>query len=470
MNNKLYSYWVERNDCVKYEYERYVREHIAEHYLHRFRHLRLLVKLNRHFISRKKNSPMIYWDDPRHPIYLANGETNNLISAKSVESTLPPSAIEIKSKISPTEKVNKESFNYIRKKISISEKSRILFITNTTRARPILDPSVRYRCYHPAEVLYSQGIYTSVITLAQFIKEPLPLDFDLYIFHRPGTAAIDNIRKLKFYNKAIVADYDDLIFGDEKFALKSSLFLNTNHDAKEVINIFNRNLEALKEFDTFTCSTDSLAEIIKTQCKNAKVFVIHNFLPPSILKKTAGYIKKEKDMNQVVYCCGTQSHNMDFKMIEEAIIRCLKRDVSLRFFIIGPLSINEEINRLANVYFHSVVDYWDLFEIMSGSAFAIAPLEDSIFNNCKSNVKFLESAATGVTLLASPIPDMTRVENSKIALCRNENDFENYIMNRYENYNENSKLSNRMYLEQFCSAKTFNMEFATLLKHLKEEV
>lgn len=470
MSNKLYDYWVNRNNCVKYEYERYVKEHIAEHYLHRFRHIRLLLKLNRHFVTKEIDKPMLYWDDPQHPVYHKTVVKNIPISTESNESILKTSMPVTNDNYKPIgSDIVKEPFEYIRKKIIISNKNRILYISNTGRTRPILDPSARYRCYHAAEILHSQGIYASVTTLASFIKEPLPLDFDVYIFHRPGTAAIENIRKLKHYQKTVIADYDDLIFGDENIALQSSLFLNGNRDAEEVIDIYKRNLLALKEFNIFTCSTEHLATAIKAQCENANVFVIHNFLPPSILKKTSDCLKKKKDMNQIVYCCGTQSHNKDFKIVEEAIVRCLKKDTTFRFFLIGPLKIGDELNRLPNVYFHSAVDYWDLFEIMSNSAFAIAPLENSIFNNCKSNVKFLESAATGVTLLASPIPDMVRVKDSGIILCTNEVDFEKYIMNRYEEYDEEAMISNRMYLEQFCGPETFNAEFASLLKYLEEE-
>lgn len=470
MNNRLYDYWVRRNDCVRYEYERYVKEHIAEHYLHRFQHLRLLLKLNSHFVVKRSDKPLLYWDDPQHPAYSVKVTNSISIPPELNEDMLNTSIPALKSSLEyVNEAVVEESFEYIRKKLIISDKSRILYITNTSRTRPILDPSARYRCYHTAEVLRSQGIYTSVTTLAQFIKNPLPLDFDMYIFHRPGVAAIKNIRKLKFHRKTVIADYDDLIFGNEEIALKSSLFINTNHDAEEVIDIFNRNLMALREFNIFTCSTEYLAEEIKAQCENANVFVIHNFLPPSIMKKTADCLKKKKDMNQIVYCCGTQSHNKDFKIVEEAIIRCLKKDSTLRLFLIGPLQISEELNRLSNVYFHSAVDYWDLFEIMSNSAFAIAPLENSVFNSCKSNVKFLESAATGITLLASPIPDMVRVKDSGIILFTDETEFEKYIMNRYEEYDEESIVNNRTYLERFCCQKTFDEEFSWLLKYLEEE-
>ena len=56
----LYEYFVGKNARVKYEYERYVKEHLDEHYLNRFKHFRLLVKLNIEYRLKMRNTPYIY--------------------------------------------------------------------------------------------------------------------------------------------------------------------------------------------------------------------------------------------------------------------------------------------------------------------------------------------------------------------------------------------------------------------------
>ncbi len=60
----LYDYFVGKNLRVKYEYERYVKEHLDEHYLNRFKHFRLLAKLNIEYRLKKRKVPYIYWDAP----------------------------------------------------------------------------------------------------------------------------------------------------------------------------------------------------------------------------------------------------------------------------------------------------------------------------------------------------------------------------------------------------------------------
>ncbi|MCI7491676.1 MAG: hypothetical protein MSA91_02675 [Lachnobacterium sp.] len=64
MKEFLYDFFVRKNGRVQYEYERYVREHIDEHYLHRLRHLRLLLQLNWFYRVKRGNTPYIYWDTP----------------------------------------------------------------------------------------------------------------------------------------------------------------------------------------------------------------------------------------------------------------------------------------------------------------------------------------------------------------------------------------------------------------------
>lgn len=62
LKDKLYEFFVRRHSGVRYEYERYVQEHIVEHYENRMRHLKILFKLNWHYRVKKLDEPMIYFD------------------------------------------------------------------------------------------------------------------------------------------------------------------------------------------------------------------------------------------------------------------------------------------------------------------------------------------------------------------------------------------------------------------------
>lgn len=67
LKNKVYDFFVKKNGRIWYEYERYVREHMQEHHLHRFAHIKLLIKLNWFYRVKKSNTPYLYWDVPLDP-------------------------------------------------------------------------------------------------------------------------------------------------------------------------------------------------------------------------------------------------------------------------------------------------------------------------------------------------------------------------------------------------------------------
>ena len=54
----FYNYFVNKNENIKREYERYVMDHIDEHKKKRFAHWRVLWKLNWHYRIQKKTVPL----------------------------------------------------------------------------------------------------------------------------------------------------------------------------------------------------------------------------------------------------------------------------------------------------------------------------------------------------------------------------------------------------------------------------
>lgn len=158
----------------------------------------------------------------------------------------------------------------------------VCFVSRTGRVeRPILDPSVRYRCYHPAEVLAAGGDIASIRSAAQFYADP-NLDYDVYVFHRPNRARANFmpvVQHLRRAGKTLVADYDDLIFGDADTALESSAAKNGTLTPERAVAAFSSNLAGLLEFDKVSVSTEPLAAQARNANPAAEVHVTPNFIP-----------------------------------------------------------------------------------------------------------------------------------------------------------------------------------------------
>lgn len=317
----------------------------------------------------------------------------------------------------------------------INIKPSFCFISNTGRvARPILDPSVRYRCYHPADELQQLGYFSIVTSYAEFIRNPV-YEHDFYIFHRPSrhynsASAYDSlINELKSRKKILIADYDDLIFGDEDIARESSIVKNGHASLADAVSIFSNNLAGLKFFDKVITSTKSLKEKASEYNKLAEVNVIHNFIPSSLLDLygNINFHKMAKPKGTIGYFAGTKSHDKDILIILDVLHRVLSENEDFTLLVVGPVAIPSALANLPNVYANSVVDYFRLPSLMQQCETVIAPLEESVFNNCKSRVKFLESSLAGCRLIATPITDMIDIGTDYISLAKSKDDWYKFL-------------------------------------------
>jgi glycosyltransferase involved in cell wall biosynthesis len=304
----------------------------------------------------------------------------------------------------------------------------VCFVSQTWSVeRPLRDASSRYRCFHIAEALVEQGFFCSVFSAARFFADPI-LDYDVYIFHRPnvGNPGFSRVlQALRSRGAVLIADYDDLIFGDEGVALQSSLVKNGIHHPDKAAEIFMRNLEALMEFDKVTVSTAPLALRVKEFNPEADVSVVPNIIPPSILS-VHGELETHlapRPHTAIGYFAGTKSHDRDFPVVAEALHRVLMENPDFTLMVIGPVAVPRALAALPNVSTAPVVNFLRLPGLMTLCSTVIAPLEMSDFNACKSRVKFLEAALSGCRLLASPIPDMQAIGPARLGLMESLDDW-----------------------------------------------
>lgn len=334
------------------------------------------------------------------------------------------------------------------------------FISYTGRTeRPILDPSTRYRSFHPADELRKLGFFSVVSSHTEFFNKP-NFGYDVYIFHRPSRnikspARFDSvISQLKKKGKILIADYDDLIFGDEEIALQSSLSKNGRATKEQCIEIYKNNLSGLEAFDKIIVSTRTLADVIRRFKPTAEVTVLPNFIPSSLLNiyENNSFYQKVRPKGTIGYFAGTASHNKDILVVLEPLHRVLVENPSFTLLVVGPVNIPNALIALPNVVANPVVNYMRLPSLMQFCETVIAPLEISLFNDCKSRVKFLEAALSGCRLIATPITDMKDVGNDFISFAETNEDWYNSLSSiPSEERLMNSRINNFKYLREHCS-------------------
>ncbi|EJG1829986.1 glycosyltransferase [Vibrio parahaemolyticus] len=287
---------------------------------------------------------------------------------------------------------------------------KVLFVSHTARLnRPYFDPSVRYRCFNLADELNERGYYCKVTTSFEFIKNDIS-NFDIYVFHRPpfDPEFIDKVKWLQNNGKIVIADYDDLVFDIEN-ALSSSLYKSGRASQRDVLNIFSRNSAALNYFKYFTVSTHPLgARIYEISKEEVDVCVVHNALTEkykSICDQLRLNEAVEKVKGRVGYFSGTKSHDKDLALVADAIAEsCAGKEL----LFVGPIDVPEVIQKSCKVTQIPLVGYHEMVKLIATCEVVIAPLESSIFNSCKSGLKYFESAYAGCSVVATPIPDIDR--------------------------------------------------------------
>lgn len=296
---------------------------------------------------------------------------------------------------------------------------RVLFVTKTSRtAAPYLDPSVRYRCFHPAECLVSRGILADVVVQEKLEKAFLD-SYDAFVFHRPdvGEARLEMFVELaKTRGKVIVADYDDLIFVPE-FATQSSILLNGHATESQIVKIFKRNYKGFRLFDAFTVSTEPLAEQVRKLNPAAEVVVVPNGLSCSF--KSVYPVRVSLDgrlaMKKRVfsYLSGTASHVPDLAYVADVMAEFLAAHRDARFSIAGPIELPDVLKYSPGVVRQPYREFAEFFASAASFYANIAPLAPgNVFNGCKSGLKFFESGIWGVPTIASPIADFRRFADS----------------------------------------------------------
>ena len=293
----------------------------------------------------------------------------------------------------------------------------ILYLTNTRfAAAPYRDASTRYRCYNYAEAL--RGVRHVVdVGVIDVIDPAIVERYDIVIVLRPTMdRRLNSIANTcKSGNITLIADFDDLIF-DPELAEASPVVKNAQATPELVEAQFKRSLDCLPLFDRFIVSTTELAKHLGRVVPDAEVLHLPNALSNFWMSyskhllledPTARLIKANGTLSgDITYLPGTRSHDHDFAEVQNYLAESVNSQSNCRVKIIGALEVDESLFNQGKLHRGTWKDFYELPQEIAGSWLTIAPLADSVFNRCKSHIKFIESAAFGTPHISSPLPDL----------------------------------------------------------------
>lgn len=314
----------------------------------------------------------------------------------------------------------------------------VLYLTNGYSAVSAYEnPSIRYRCYNPAEALSNEHHLVDVSSVNHFSLKTIHR-YDVIVCHRPspGIKIIKIVNKARQLNRILIADYDDLIFNRDHAAVSPGV-TNRQYTLPAIAKEYQKNYRALTLFDFFSVSTRPLAAEIQKLKPLAKTGVIPNFISDAWLDGYRPMKKKAGSTCRITYLPGSKSHDSDFALVEDGLCAFMNHHPQARLRIIGPLTFDKKKFNENQLELMKRVPYSALPRLISQSRITIAPLISTLFNRCKSGLKFFESAAWGVPVIASPIEDMYRFKTPALVLADSADEWEKalYLMTE-ESYHE----------------------------------
>ena len=267
----------------------------------------------------------------------------------------------------------------------------------------------KYRVIQKQEMLEELGIPCSVTswTDSNEAKKQISLA-SLVIFYRvPGfDSVMDLIAECRRLNIKTLWDVDDLIFDED--VLKTSSTINSLEPAERegVINGAKLYRQAMLACDEGIASTSGLAKAMK-EAGLETVYVVENALDDETLaaaRSIEGRLKKQEDgLIRIIYGSGTKTHNIDFLEAAPALANILKENPNVRFRIIGYLELPEYFDDVqSQIERIPFCNYTEYLTYLSECDISIAPLENFVFNDAKSNIKYLEASIAKVASVCSP--------------------------------------------------------------------
>jgi hypothetical protein len=295
----------------------------------------------------------------------------------------------------------------------VLKKLRFAFVAfSKNKDKFLADPSYIYRCENLALALRAAGHDADLVHYNDFSAGG---DYDLVMFHRPkrriGLSFL--LRRLHKQGVITIADFDDLVF-DPTAAHLSPAVLNGLSTQRKIEQQYRSHATALKKFQRVSVSTEPLRQSAQQLYSHSQVLVIPNTVHYSWYQATP---KRQHPAHwNLTYFPGTRSHDRDFAMIRAPLEQFLDEHPGIQLHITGVLDYELRC-RPAQLVQHDKQKFSKYHRFVAQSWVNLAPLENTLFNQHKSAIKAIEAAYWHAPTLASPIPDMQRMQHCGAVLA-----------------------------------------------------
>ena len=263
------------------------------------------------------------------------------------------------------------------------------------------------------------------------IEPSIVKNYRVIIFFRcPWTNKVEEaILLAKNLNKKVLFDIDDLVI-DTKYTNLIPYLKSLTPKEK---NLYDDGVKRMKKTlllcEGAITTTRALAKELKHYISN--VYINRNVASEEMWKLSNDALEtkniyKKGDNIIIGYFSGSIIHNSDIDMIKSALIRILLEFKNVKILLFGEISFPIFLNEFSSqIITERFTDWKKLPKVISSVDINIAPIEKTIFNEAKSENKWVEAALVKVPTVSSNYGEFKNViiYNETDLLCSNINDW-----------------------------------------------
>jgi len=275
-----------------------------------------------------------------------------------------------------------------------------------------LPQCAKYRVWQKQEFFARLGVTCRVVDW-RYPEECLSaasLATQAILYRVPGfPPVLGLIERLHALRVPVFWEVDDLIFDHDLFVQNRNVQELDEELRKGVISGIAFYRSAMLACGAGIASTDSLARAMR-QVGLADVWVVENALDADTLALAEKYCSRRQEVRGendgrvvIIYGSGTKTHNADFRQAAGALLRLLQTTPRAHLRIVGELELDGGFAEFAHrVEYLPPCSFPRFMQLLAESDISIAPLEPGLFNDAKSNIKFLEASILSVPSVCSP--------------------------------------------------------------------
>lgn len=346
--------------------------------------------------------------------------------------------------------LQKKAKHYIKTRTTIKPKQNvakdILFINGCSY--DLLPHPPRYRVKHQREQLELYGYTTDEVYYKQITNNMIRMYRAFVIFRAPLTKELEDfIQKAKALNKKVIFDIDDLVI-DTKYTNQIP-YVQTmpkedkiNYDAD-----VNKMGATLKFCDACLTTTKALANELEAY---APTYINRNTASIEMVQASqkAFETKKDHETINIGYFSGSITHNADFESILPALQEILQTYKHVELHITGELDLPKELECFKEqIHSHPFMDYKELPKLIAQMDINLAPLTNTLFNEAKSEIKWIEASLVKVPTIAANFGAFKeRIEHRKTGyLCKSLDEWKEALRTLIESKETRLEIANNAY-------------------------